>query len=401
MSNFYFGAALSAHQTEGNNQNSDWWKFEQTTLKANKQAPSGLATDHWNRFDEDFRLAHELGHNCHRFSIEWAKIEPEQGKIDYTAIEHYQKVFESLKKHQLTPFVTLFHFTLPQWFADLGGFEKKSNIRHFVNYCKLIATTFQNQLQHIITINEPEILTYHGYLIKKWPPLKNNYFVYKKVLNNLALAHRLVYTDLKSICPDFQIGVAKNNQIFRPDRINNPFDHLLAYLLKKEWNEYFLDKINKHQDFIGLNYYFYRCVRAEWNLMDNFYQAAYPTSRRTDMGWEVYPKGLYQNIQELNKKYKKPIIVTESGVADHADKMREEVIKESLYWVFKAKEEGLDVKGYIHWALTDNYEWDSGFKPCFGLVKIDYGDDLGRTVRPSALIYRDLINSYLNNLEKK
>lgn len=401
MSNFYFGAALSAHQAEGNNTKSDWWEFEQKILVPKGVPASGIATDHWNRYEEDFRLAHELGHNCHRFSIEWAKIEPEQGQIDYAAIDHYKKVFETLAKFRLTPFVTLWHFSLPKWFADKGGFEKRDNIRHYVNFCKLIGTTFRDEMKYIFTMNEPEIFAYHGYLIKRWPPQKGKYCFYHKVLKHLALAHKKAYEDLKAIKPDFQIGIAKNNQVFQPDRPGHLLDRIFAIILKQHWNHSFLDMIKKHQDFIGLNYYFYRCVRADWKLMEEFCQVSYPTPRKTDMDWEVYPKGLYVALKDLNKRYKKPIIISETGVADHTDKLRPEVIKEGLYWAFKAREEKVDLFGYIHWALTDNYEWDSGFNPRFGLIKIDYNEELLRTIRPSALIYRDLIKQHLKILEQK
>lgn len=401
MANFYFGASLSAHQAEGNNINSDWWEFEQTVLKEKGIPSSGDASNHWRMYEEDLRLAKELGHNSHRFSIEWAKIEPKQGQIDYAVLDHYKKVFECLAQNKLTPFTTLFHFSLPKWFADLGGFEKKANIRHFVNYCKLVGATFRDQLKYVITINEPEIYAYHGYLIKKWPPMKNSYLLYNKILKNLSVAHIQAYEDLKSINPEFQIGVAKNNQIFQPDRHNNPLDHLMSIFLKYRWNLFFLDRVKHHQDFIGLNYYFYRCVRADWKLVNEFCQVSYPTARKTEMDWEVYPKGLYINLMELNNRYKKPIIITENGVADHTDKLREDVIKEGLYWIFKAREEGANVFGYLHWALTDNYEWDSGFTPRFGLIKVDYNDEFLRTIRPSALIYRDLIKKYQKQLEQK
>ncbi len=401
MPNFYFGTSLSAHQTEGNNFSSDWWEFEHSILKDKGLAPSGLASNHWELFESDHKLARELGHNSHRFSIEWAKIEPSQGQVNYEAINHYKKVFASLSHNKLIPFVTLLHFSLPKWFADLGGFEKKSNIRHYLDYCKLIGNTFRDEMKHIITINEPDIYAYHSYLINKWPPQKGRYLLYSKVLKNLALAHRLAYEDLKGINPDFQIGVAKNNQVFRPDRSGNPLDHLLSHLLHQQWNHRFLDMIRKRQDFIGLNYYFYRCVRADPKLVDTFCQMSYPTSRKTDMNWEVYPKGLYILLHDLHKRYKKPIIITENGVADKFDKLREDVVKESLYWTMKAREEKVDVQGYLHWSLIDNYEWDSGFEQRFGLIKVDYDENFSRTVRPSALIYRDLIKKYQKQIEQE
>ncbi|MCC6643940.1 glycoside hydrolase family 1 protein [Candidatus Peregrinibacteria bacterium] len=401
MPNFFFGASLSAHQVEGENIHSDWWEFEQNILKPEGKDVSGQATNHWELYETDFHLAHQLGHNAHRLSLEWAKIEPVQGQIDYDVIKHYKKVFESLDKNKLTPIVTLFHFTLPKWFADNGGFENKDNIRHFVNYCKFIGTTFRDELKYIITINEPEIYAYHGYLIKKWPPQKDKYSLFNKVLKNLAKAHNQAYDDLKAIKPDFQVGVAKNNQVFRPDRPTNIFDNLIALFFRKHWNFYFLDLIKHRQDFIGLNYYFYRCVRADIHLIEQFCQVSYPTSRKTDMDWEVYPKGLYLMLKEIYKRYKKPIIITENGVADHLDMLREDVIKEGLDWIFKAKEEGVEVFGYMHWALTDNYEWDSGFDPKFGLIKIDYKDNFVRTIRPSGLLYRDLIKKYQKQLGEK
>jgi beta-glucosidase len=400
MPQFYFGASLSAHQCEGNNIHSDWWEFEQTKL-IQKGIYSGKASNHWDLFEEDFQIASELGHNAHRFSIEWAKIEPKEGYINYSAIAHYKKVFETLSKYKLTPFTTLFHFTLPKWFADKGGFEKKDNIRHFTNFCKFIGTTFREEMRYIITINEPNVYAYHSYLVEKWPPQKKSYWTYRKVMNNLAEAHREAYLALKNIKPEFSIGISTNNQVFKPDRENNLLDNLLVKFLHHQWNFWFMDRVKDHSDYIGLNYYFYRCVKADPHLVDSFYQMSYPTSRKTDMNWEVYPKGLYITINELTTRYKLPIIITESGVADSQDKLREDTIRESLYWIFKSRSEGADVFGYLHWALTDNFEWDSGYDPRFGLAKVDYDNNYLRTIRPSALVYRDLIAKYTQQLDQK
>lgn len=399
MSKFFFGSSISAHQTEGNNIHSDWWEFELKELKPIGLDVSDKAANHWELYEEDFRLANQLGHNALRFSIEWAKVEPKEGQIDYQVLDHYKKVFENLSLNKLTPFVTLFHFSLPKWFAEKGGFENKDNIRHFVNYCKLIGTTFREEIQYIITINEPEIYAYHSYLIKKWPPLKHSYRTYVKIIKNLAKAHKQAYNDLKSIKPDFLISVAKNNQVFRPDRPYNIMDKLLSILLKKKWNFDFLDRVKHQLDFIGLNYYFYRCVRADFKLASDFCQTSYPTTRKTDINWEVYPKGLYLMIKELDHRYNKPIIITENGVADRQDKLRTDVIKESLYWLFKSKDEGAKVFGYLHWSLIDNFEWDSGFTPRFGLIKVDYDENFSRSIRPSALIYKNLIKKYLKQIE--
>jgi len=176
-------------------------------------------------------------------------------------------------------------------------------------------------------------------------------------------------------------------------------DNLLVKYFKYSWNHKFLNQTKKYLDFIGLNYYFYRSVKFKSSLAKQFYQLPYPTCQKTDMDWEVYPKGIYLMINDLWKRYKLPIIITENGVADSKDKLRESMIKETLQWVFKAKKEGADIRGYIHWSLIDNFEWDSGFSPEFGLIKVDY-KNFSRSIRPSALVYKDLINKYSNQFKK-
>ncbi|MBU0668266.1 glycoside hydrolase family 1 protein [Patescibacteria group bacterium] len=392
MSDFLFGAATSAHQVEGDNRFSDWWDFEKRVL-SRKKIRSGKASNHWELFEEDFKLAKELGHNCFRFSIEWAKIEPQEGQIDFDAINHYKEVLESLKEKNITPIVTLFHFSLPKWFAQKGGFLNKKNLHIFVDYAKFITDELKQYLEYVITINEPVVYSYQSYLQGKWPPQKKKYLLYKKVLRNLAKVHIKTYHVLKNRNPKLKISIAKNNQVFEPARKGSPMDNLLVKYFEYDWNHQFLNRIRKCLDFIGLNYYFYRAVKFTSSLSKKFYQFPYPTCRKTDMDWEVYPKGIYLMTKDLWKKYKLPIIITENGVADSKDKLRESMIKETLQWLFKAKKEGVDIRGYLHWSLIDNFEWDSGFSAEFGLIKVDY-ENFARSIRPSALVYKDLIKKY-------
>lgn len=400
MKNFLFGAASSAHQVEGNNKHSDWWEFEQRVL-SKIGISSGLATDHYNRYEDDFTLAKQLGHNAHRLSIEWARIEPAQGKIDYNALEHYRTVLRTLKRMNITPIVTLWHFSTPLWFNEIGGFcDKHKNIEHFIDYAKFVVSELKEDLEYIITMNEPIVYAYNGYLTGDWPPQKKSFATYMRLISILADSHNKLYKELKTINPKFKISIAKNNQIFEAVRKDKIADNLLQKYFHHSWNHKFLNKVKHNLDFIGLNYYFYRSVRFDKTLIRNFYQYPYPTPRRTDMNWEVYPKGIYLTVKDLHKKYKLPIIVTENGVADDKDKLRQSVLKETLEWLFKAKDEGVDIQGYLHWALTDNFEWDKGFKPRFGLIKIDY-NNLSRTIRPSALLYKDLIEKYTKKMENQ
>jgi len=399
MADFLFGAATSAHQVEGNNINSDWWEFEDRVLSKNG-IHSGKACNHWELYEEDIQLAKQLGHNAHRLSIEWAKVEPQEGKIDFEVIEHYKKVLEKLKENGITPVVTLFHFSLPLWLAKKGGFANKRTIKVFSDYAKFITGELKEYLTYIITINEPVVYSYQGYMTGNWPPQKNKYRLYRKMKKNLAKAHKKVYHVLKSRNPDLQISVAKNNQVFEAARKGNPFDNMLVKYFEHDWNHKYLDMTKGCLDFIGLNYYFYRAVKFKSSLAKRFYQFPYPTCRKTDMNWEVYPKGMYLSLTDLWKKYKLPIIVTENGVADSKDKLRASMIKETLEWLFKAKEEGVDVRGYLHWSLLDNFEWDSGFEPEFGLIKVDY-KNFARSIRPSALLYKKLIEEYSSKKKGK
>lgn len=393
---FLFGAASSAHQVEGHNTNSDWWSFEQKTFKDHSHH-SGKGTDHYQLFDEDFTLAHDLGHNCHRFSIEWAKIEPEEGLINQDVIKHYHEVFKSLKKHRLTPVVTFHHTTIPLWFERKGGFENRKNFQYFIKYCKLIAQEFKDDINYVILLNETVVMSYNGYLISKWPPLKKGWFRFIRMLRNFAKLYNQTYKELKKIKPEFQISVASNNLVFSADRKSNIFDVILRGYMNYRWNHFFLDMIKKNLDFIGLNYYFHRCVRADSHLVERYCNFSFPSVDRSDLDWEIYPEGIYEVMKDLSKRYKKPILITENGVADHKDLLRQNYIPKILNQVFKAHDEGIPVFGYIHWSLTDNFEWDEGYKPRFGLIEINY-NTYERMIRPSALIYKKLIHHYLTKL---
>lgn len=359
--NFYWGAATSSHQVEGGNRN-DWEEF----------MPAGKACDHYNRYEEDFDIAKQLGHNAHRFSIEWSRIEPEEGKFDEKEIKHYQKVIDALRKRGIEPFVTLWHWTLPLWIRDIGGWENKKTVDYFLRYVDKIlsAQGGLKSVQYFITLNEPEIFASNSYLKGVWPPQNKCLRSYFKVFRNLIEAHRRAYKIIKENNPEAKTGIAKNNIYFEGRAL---------FLIDWWWNGYFLNKIKNYQDFIGLNYYFHRCFPKNKNEIIS------------DLGWEIYPEGIYHVLKDL-KKYGLPVYITENGVADAQDEKREKFIKEHLYWVHRAIQEGVDVYGYFYWSLLDNFEWDKGFWPRFGLVEVDY-KTMERKIRPSALEYKKIIEA--------
>ena len=399
--NFYWGSATSAHQVEGGNVN-DWSVWEKASadrlakeaerkfgylpnwpeIKEQAQNPknyiSGRACEHYNRYEEDFDIAKSLRHNAHRFSIEWSRIEPEEGKWDEKEIEHYRQVVRALRSRGLEPFVTLWHWPVPLWLRDKGGVKSKSFPENFARYAEQMAKELPD-IRFWITLNEPEIYSASAYLKGVWPPQKRCLKSYWRVTKNLIHAHRLAFDVIKKIMPNAKVGIAKNNIYFEPYQ-NKFINRLLKKLIDWLWNFYFLDKISDRQDFIGLNHYFHNRIDYGFNKNEN--------KKTSDMGWELYPEGIYHVLKNL-KKYGKPVYITENGLADARDINREWFIKESLKNIRKAIREGVDVRGYFYWSLLDNFEWDKGFWPRFGLVEIDY-KTMERKIRPSARAYAEI-----------
>lgn len=407
--NFYWGSAASAHQVEGGNHN-DWAEWEHVNssrlaaeaarrhantptripdyILKNYPNPlqeenyiSGRACDHYNRFREDFDMAKSLGHNAHRFSIEWSRIEPEEGKWDEKEIEHYREVIKALRERGLEPFVTLWHWTNPIWFSVSGGWLRPDASEIFARFCRKVAESLPN-VKNWITMNEPEAFARHGYFLKDRPPAIGTIVSMIRVLRNLAVAHKAAYAAIKNFDTSMNVGYSESDVYFEPyDRW--PHNILLTKLLRYWRNNSFFKRMPEASDFIGLQYYFHTRVRfhpkSRWRFQYN------ENKKVTDVGWEIYPEGIYHVLKEL-KKYKKPIFVTENGLADARDIHRADFIKDHLYWAAKAIQNGVDVRGYFHWSLLDNFEWQQGFWPRFGLVEVDY-KTTERKIRQSAYEY--------------
>jgi len=403
---FLWGAATSAHQVEGNTEN-DWAEWERKNadrlaseskhhfghlpnwpdiIKAGALDPnnyiSGRACDHYSRFREDFDIAKSLGHNAHRLSIEWSRVEPEEGHWDEKEIGHYRDVIKVLRARGIEPFVTLWHWTLPIWLKDHFGVAHGDFSVRFARYAERMAEALGDEVTYWITFNEPNVYVAHAYLRGDWPPHVKSFSDYIRALRNFAAAHRNAYGLIKDMHPHAQVGIAKNNIFFdvpEPTRLNRTLKKFADWW----WNRYFLDRIAQVQDFIGLNHYFHSTVRRGFNKNEN--------ERISDMGTELYPEAIYHTLSDL-KRYHKPIYITENGLADAHDSQREWFIRESLGWVHKALGAGIDVRGYFHWSLLDNFEWDKGFWPRFGLVEVDR-TTLERKIRPSALAYKKIIEA--------
>ncbi len=394
--NFYWGAATASYQVEGGIENTDWAE----AARAGRVPPCGRACNHYHRFESDFDIAKDLGHTAHRLSVEWARIEPEEGKFNEEEIEHYRNVLRALHVRGIKPYITLWHFTLPLWFAERGGFERNDAPEIFARYCSYVVLKLGDLCADFATMNEPNVFGSNGYLRGTWPPFRRfaitdlvsitnsgkSYephsergvrplLTYFQVMKNLARAHNGAYDAIKAVKPEAVVSVVKHVIMFEGNR--NPLNMLKARLANYYWTHKFMRRVYRKCDEIGLNYYFYKKFGDR------------KVHRKTDMDWDMCPERIFEALMLL-APYGKPLFVSEAGVADADDDIRAEYITEQVKAVHRAIEAGVEVRGHMYWSLLDNYEWALGFEKRFGLVAIDY-ETLGRTIRPSAYVYKKII----------
>ncbi len=415
---FLWGVATAAHQVEGDCNNNNWSKWEtardeQGRPRIKNAQVAGKACEHWSRFREDIRLMQALDVKAYRFSMEWSKIEPREGEIDTTALQHYHEVCDALLEAGIKPVVTFYHFTHPLWFEEKGAFEQEENIAAFVRFCELLFREFHEQVEIWCTINEPEVVASQGYFTGTFPPGKKDPQRTAIVLQNLLIAHVQVYERLKQLPggAQAQIGIVKNVMQFEPSRRW----HLLDWAVARQLDELFNASILKffrtghfdfslpglanvrHEDrramrsldFIGLNYYSHLHAKFEWST-SAFFTFTFPEDAiMTDMPYTIYPEGFYRALQEM-QKLNVPIYVTENGIADAKDDRRALFISRYLYALHRAMQDGVAVRGYFYWSLMDNFEWAEGYDMKFGLYEVDFNTQQ-RRLREGARAFVDAL----------
>ncbi len=423
---FLWGTAVAAHQVEGFNVASDWWDYEQRGLLKHK---SGRACDFWNRWREDFDLISSMGCSAFRFSVEWARLEPEPGRFDGEALGRYVEMARDLRARQVEPVLTLHHFTNPLWFARAGGFEKRENVGCFLRFCEKVVPALAPYVRYWVTVNEPLVYAYQSYSRGIWPPFRKDFRLTLRVLGNLLEAHAGAYAVIHRHRPEAMVSIAQHVHISDPYRPGHPGDRSAAWLQDYMSNEAVIGAFRTGRflgrripgmagswDYAGLNYYTRSLVRFAWDPGNGFGAdvplagagapaGAPPASAPTPVpaveldhwGREIYPEGLYRSLMRLGRTGR-PVLVTENGLCggpadDPADGKRIRYLRSHLEALDRARRNGVNVIGYLYWTLTDNFEWAEGYDAKFGLVAMD-PEDLVRRPRPSAAEFTRLGEKY-------
>ena len=395
--NFTFGTATASHQIEGDNIYNDWWHWETT---GRLKVKSGKACNHWELYHEDIELMSKLGYKGYRFSIEWSRIFPQENLFNERALNRYMEIVELLKKHGITPVVTLHHFTSPKWFIDKGGWLKEENLSYFRNYVEKVVDSIKG-VDYWVVFNEPNVYILQGYIMGVWPPGYRSLRLADKAAVSIVKAYKEAYEVLKG---RGKIGIAQNLVSFKPAS-DDKRDIRVCEKAREAYNHGFLKGIlqgeyvslrgvkrveESDMDFIGVNYYSGFVVKHVFNPFKMFMDVRpLDTGLWTTMGYCIYPKGIYEVTREVYERYKRDIIITENGVAVKDDELRVLSIVRHLQYVHKALSEGIPIHGYYYWSFMDNYEWDKGFEQKFGLIEVDYST-FERRPRKSAYVYSEI-----------
>jgi len=417
---FYWGVATSAFQIEGHLENDMTVWEKQGGFRQNGKDPQvGQAADHWHRWRQDFDLLSKLSVNAYRFSIEWARLEPQPGCFDDKALAVYRDMLIDLQKRGITPFLTLHHFTHPVWFHQQCPWHKKESVIAYLTYIEKVIKMAAPFVDWYLTFNEPQVWALGAYADAKFPPGEKDFKKMMTAIYHMLNAHSAAYRLIKKIKPEAMIGIAKNFIVFRALNKSNPLDKALTRSIRYFYNHMVLNAFTNNQleirfppllnfnhaieldnriDFWGINYYYRMHVYFRLGLGMPFGLKFIDRSGEglSSLGWENHSRGLYKTTKQLAKTGK-PILITENGIACENDDERIAFLKNHYRILKKIKKKGIDLRGYFYWTFIDNYEWLEGKAARFGLIRVDYEKQLERSEKPSAAFYRDHISRQIDS----
>ncbi|HWR16866.1 MAG TPA: family 1 glycosylhydrolase [Terriglobales bacterium] len=411
---FLWGVSTSAHQFEGHNNRNQWATWERTgRIRSGHSSRNGC--EWWREASRDLTLCRELGLKAIRISVDWGRLEPAEGTWCWDTVYRYRALLEEIHRVGMRPFITLHHFTHPQWFEERGGFNRRSSTARFARFAEFVVSQMGGLCSDWLTFNEPNVYTALGYLFGEFPPgERNQLWKYARVMTNMHRAHAVAYDRIKAVQADASVGIATNWVEFRPATPSRP-DRFLAGLYDSVFNRSTLGllgsgsmplplrmlasevpEVTGKLDFVGLNVYNRLYVKMPSDAASRKTGGIFVPSDvpQGDHGCELpYGEAFPHAITSAAQAYsilKVPIYITENGVPDRSDRIRPWVIVATLRNVHALIEKGVDIRGYFHWSIVDNFEWSEGWTLRFGLYEVDPRTQ-DRTPRPSAELYRNIV----------
>lgn len=395
---FLWGTASAAYQCEGDNTNSQWYRWEQQGRILSGEA-CGKAANWWQAAEVDFELAEQMENNALRLSVEWSRIEPTEDYWDAAALDRYRAMLLDLRRRNIKPMLTLHHFSEPLWFAERGGFANPANLRFFVRYVRHVVACLRDLCDFWITVNEPNVYAVEGYVLGTFPPGAQNITRGLWVLRNLLQAHVEAFYAIRALQPQAQIGYSLHYRLFDPAFSLSLLDRGAAGVQEALFNWTPLQACERGtfpsplnlllapihhaagaRDYHGVNYYTREMVRFDPTLPAELFGKRFvrPNVLSNDSGLdnsfgEIYPEGLYRVLHEVYRRTRgnKPLYITENGFNDQRDDRRPRALLEHLTALYRAIQDGIPVRGYLHWTLVDNFEWNQGWQAHFGLIELD------------------------------
>jgi beta-glucosidase len=369
---FLWGTATAAHQVEGGNWNNDWWAWEHNPQSPCVE-PSGDAIDHYHRFADDIRSLAELGFTTYRFSIEWSRIEPEDGEFSAVALEHYRRMCAACHENGVTPIVTYHHFTTPRWVAHHGGWEEPDTADRFARFAERATAALGDLIGWACTFNEPNIVSTIGYLAGTFPPGRRDAGLRRAVNDVFIDAHRKSRDAIKSGPGDFPVGMTLSMTDYQAAEGGQQ----RLERIRRNMEDVFLEAA-RDDDFFGVQTYTRSQIGPDGVL-------PVPDGAETTlMGYEFWPEALEACIRRAWEVTDgTPILVTENGIGTDDDTRRIEYVRRALHGVRTCLDDGIDIRGYTYWSAWDNFEWAYGYRPTFGLIAVDR-ETFDRRPKPSA-----------------
>jgi beta-glucosidase len=372
---FSWGTSTSGYQTEGGGSNTDWWRYERAE-GTHCEEVCGDACDSWNRYEQDLDLIVELGLNSYRLSVEWARIEPQRGVIDDEALAHYRHMLEACHARSILPVVTLHHFTLPLWVADLGGFESPEIAPLMGNYARIVGEALGDLIGIACTVNEPNIVALMGYLTGIFPPAQRDWQRFAKVNVAMRACHVAMRDELRALPGHYPIGMPLSMNEYEA----LPGGEELVDSIRHEMEDEYL-RSAADDDYVGVQCYTKIVIGPEGRVVQ-------PEGELTEMGYLFWPQSVEYTIRRAASFTDLPIIMTENGIGTDDDEQRVRYLTGALTGLSNVIADGVDVRGYFQWSLLDNFEWALGYRPKFGIVAVDR-TTFERTAKPSAQWYAD------------